>query len=114
VATGTPAPERVAQFTTEDVDVAAYIDPVVVKRPRYRFPDVGERGGAGTVSSEGDIEGVAIENIAFDQRAPAHELGVASREVVECDWQKTRRRERLAGVAADEADTDGAWALGSG
>jgi hypothetical protein len=43
------------------------------------------------------IEDFGIENVAFDEWTPAHELGVASREVVEGDRPETRRGERLAG-----------------
>ena len=32
----------------------------------------------GTMSREGGIERTGIENVAFDERAPAHELGVAA------------------------------------
>jgi hypothetical protein len=45
----------------------------------------------------------ASENVAFDERAPAHELGMALREIVECARQETRGGERLAGMATDEA-----------
>jgi hypothetical protein len=41
------------------------------------------------------------------KNGPQLEVGVASREVVERNRQETRRRERLAGVAADEAGTAG-------
>jgi hypothetical protein len=44
-----------------------------------------------------------VEHAAFNERAPAHEFGVAFREVVGCDRQETRRGEHLAGMAADEA-----------
>jgi hypothetical protein len=59
--------------------------------------------GAGTVLREGRIECGGIENVAFDERAPAHELGMALRQVVECDRQEPRCGERLAGVATDKA-----------
>jgi hypothetical protein len=100
-----------AQHGLEDVDEAADIDPVVVKRSQHRFPDIGERGemddGAGAVLREGGLEGFGIEHVGFDERAPTHELGVASREVIEGDRQEASRRERLAGVAADEAGAAG-------
>jgi len=49
----------------------------------------------------------AIENVTLYERAPAHELGMALRKVVECDRQETRGGERLAGMAADEAGAAG-------
>jgi hypothetical protein len=61
--------------------------------------------GAGPVLLEGGIERRGFENVAFDERAPAHEIGVASGESVERDGEPTRCGERLTGVAADEAGT---------
>ena len=61
--------------------------------------------GAGAMLLEGRIERRGFENVAFDERAPAHEIGVASGEIVERDGEPTRCGERLTGVAADEAGT---------
>jgi hypothetical protein len=61
--------------------------------------------GAGAMLLEGRIERRGFENVAFDERAPAHEIGVPSGEIVERDWEPTRCGERLTGVAADEAGT---------
>ncbi len=72
----------VAQHRLDNVDKARDIDPIIGERARHRFSDIGQSGkmddGAGPVSLERRIERGEVENIALDEWAPAHEIGVAS------------------------------------
>jgi len=66
----------VPQHGLHHIDEARDIDPVVGKRRRHRFPDIGERGemddGGGAVLREGGVERRGIEDVAFNERAEAH------------------------------------------
>jgi hypothetical protein len=92
------------------VDQARNVDIVISERPRCRLADVRERGEMNDSDRpmllEGDIERGSVEDVAFNEWAPAHEFGVPSRQVVK-RRSPTRRGKRLAGVAADEAGAAG-------
>ena len=72
----------VAQHRFDNVDKARDIDPIIGERARHRFSDIRQSSkmhhGAGPVSLERRIERGEVENIALDERTPAHEIGVPS------------------------------------
>ena len=63
--------------------------------------------GARSMMRECRIEVSGVEDVALLERAPADELGVPFRQIVECDRQEALRGQRLAGVTADEAGAAG-------
>jgi hypothetical protein len=61
--------------------------------------------GCWAVLLEGRVERRGVEDVALYKRAPAHEIGAASGQIVECDRYKPLSGERFAGVTTDEAGT---------
>ena len=105
------ARHAMAQHGLDHVNEARHIDPVIGKRLAHRGAHIGKRGemddGVRPVLRECSIDRGAIENVTFDQRAEAREVGMAGREIVKRDRFKPGRRKRLAGMAADEAGAAG-------
>ncbi|MNS58052.1 hypothetical protein D3C72_909580 [compost metagenome] len=88
---------------------------VVVQRRCGRLADHGGGGelhdGGHVVLDQGAAHQRGVRHIALDQRPPAHELGMAGRQIVQRHRPIARLRQGLADVAADIAgaarDQDG-------